>query len=250
MPYEDHPAFEKPADPATTLWRYSDFTKFVSLIHRRALYFSRADLLGDRFEGSMSRANLRLRPEVYRHMDEGFRQRLFEQIAKGTRAYLARTFVNSWTMADYESVALWRMYVGQTNGIAIRSTFERLRASLDASYPESIHVGMVKYLNWDSDWTPEGNTLYPFVHKRRSFDFEHEVRGVIQPMDVKDDKVDLSPRPEPGLYVPVDLDQLLVEVRLDPVSGPWFAELVASVLNHYRVNIPVRQSDLAGEPTF
>jgi hypothetical protein len=108
----------------------------------------------------------------------------------------------------------------------------------------------VKYLDWDSDWTAEGNSLSPFVHKRRSFDSEREVRGVIQVMDRKDDKLDLSPHPERGLYVPVDLDQLVVEVRVDPVSGPWFSDLIASVLKHYGLRVPLRQSDLAGEPVY
>lgn len=249
MSYEEHPVFGKAGDPGTTIWRYLDFTKFVSLIDRRELYFCRADLLGDRFEGSMSRANLRLRPQVYKDIDAGARQRVFEQMAAMTRTFVPRTFINCWTMADYESVALWRMYVGQTNGIAIRSTFQRLTGSL-GPYPRSVFVGIVKYLDWDSDWTPEGNSLHPFVHKRRSFDTEREVRGVIQVMETKDDRLDVSPRPERGLYVPVDLGQLVVEARIDPASGPWFIDLVASVLKHYGLSIPLRQSDLAGEPVF
>ena len=35
----------------TVLWRYMDFTKFVSLLEKSALFFPRADKLGDPFEG-------------------------------------------------------------------------------------------------------------------------------------------------------------------------------------------------------
>lgn len=245
MPYQDHPVFEKPANPSSSILRYLDFTKFVSLVDRRELYFCRADLLGDRFEGSMSRANQRLRPEVYHDIPTEH----LDRMAGVVRAFVAKTFVNCWTLADYESVALWRMYVGQTNGIAIRSTFARLTASF-GDYPKSVFVGLVKYLDWETDWTPEGNSLYPFVHKRRGFDFEHEVRGVVQFMDSVDDHLDMRPRPEPGIYVPVDLEKLVSEVRIDPASGPWFTDLVASVLKRYGYDIPIRPSDLAGEPSY
>lgn len=42
-----------------------DFTKFVSLLAKRALYFARADKLGDPFEGSFSQANIATRSEGF-----------------------------------------------------------------------------------------------------------------------------------------------------------------------------------------
>ena len=44
--YETHPLFVAPPGDAL-LWRYMDFTKFVSLLDTSSLFFSRADLLGD-----------------------------------------------------------------------------------------------------------------------------------------------------------------------------------------------------------
>src|SRR6266478_4615364 len=43
---------DKRCKPNTVLWRYMDFAKFVALLEQRAVYFCRADLLGDRFEGA------------------------------------------------------------------------------------------------------------------------------------------------------------------------------------------------------
>src|SRR6266849_8959439 len=40
-------AYELPK-PGAFLWRYMDFAKFVTLLRDKALYFSRADCLGDR----------------------------------------------------------------------------------------------------------------------------------------------------------------------------------------------------------
>ena len=42
-----------------TLWRYMDFTKLVSLLEHRAIFFARADKLGDPFEGAWSNVNLK-----------------------------------------------------------------------------------------------------------------------------------------------------------------------------------------------
>ena len=66
----DHPVFSPPA-PDELLWRYVDLSKYLSVLSGRALWFSRADLLGDPFEGSMSRANVRLRPSVYTDLPPG-----------------------------------------------------------------------------------------------------------------------------------------------------------------------------------
>ena len=37
--YKEHPSFDPPADDAV-LWRYLDFTKFVSLLDKRALFLA------------------------------------------------------------------------------------------------------------------------------------------------------------------------------------------------------------------
>ena len=44
---------DKRPDPNTPLWRYMDFAKFVALLEHRAIYFARADQLGDKFEGAI-----------------------------------------------------------------------------------------------------------------------------------------------------------------------------------------------------
>ena len=44
--------FKAPTDHDLPLWKYLDFTKFVSLINSGALYFARANQLLDPYEGS------------------------------------------------------------------------------------------------------------------------------------------------------------------------------------------------------
>ena len=45
--YEKHPVFFQPDDEEIKVWRYMDFTKLISLIDSRRLYFTRADKFND-----------------------------------------------------------------------------------------------------------------------------------------------------------------------------------------------------------
>ena len=53
--------FHNPPPADTILWRYMDFTKFVSLLEKRSLFFARADKLGDPFEGATPINNIKAR---------------------------------------------------------------------------------------------------------------------------------------------------------------------------------------------
>ncbi len=50
----DHQCFNQPDDVSVKLWRYMDLSKFAALLQKSAITFSRADNLGDPFEGSIS----------------------------------------------------------------------------------------------------------------------------------------------------------------------------------------------------
>lgn len=61
----EHPSFPQPDDPNAGLWRYMSIEKLVSVLETQALWFSRADHLGDPHEGARSQVNLDLAPEIY-----------------------------------------------------------------------------------------------------------------------------------------------------------------------------------------
>lgn len=229
MPYEKSPVFI-PAAEGSPIWRYMDFTKLVSMLVERSLFFCRADRLDDRFEGSMSRASVRAR-------DESVSTRLPEF----HEAELRRTYINSWSMGRYESDALWRVYVGTRDGVAVRSTFGRLARSLDAE-ERPVHIGRVEYIDYDNDSIPEDHVLHPFVFKRRSFDYERELRAVTQ--------IPAAGDAPGGLLVPCDLKALVTAIRVSPAAEPWFASLVRSVLKTYDLNVPVEESDLLADPVY
>ena len=43
-----------------------------------------------------------------------------------------------------------------------------------------VYMGMVQYKDYSSfeDWIPGDNVMYPFIHKRREFEYEKEVRAL------------------------------------------------------------------------
>jgi len=152
-----------------------DFTKFVSLLDTEALFFARADTLGDPFEGSYTTANAQMRSLLEEQHDiPGF----FEEIADVRREGRLYHFINSWHWSDFESAAMWSLYLRSGDGIAIQTTFDSLRSAL-APAEDPVMLGLVKYIDYAQTPIPEGNVFWPFVHKRQSYEHEREVRAVV-----------------------------------------------------------------------
>ncbi len=265
--YTEHPVFTPPEDLQAVVWRYIDFTKLVSMLDTQSLFFACAERLSDPFEGSLSRVNPLVRPLMY---PELYKQPVATENLDAMWSFLAEmrlkarreTFINCWSMNQRESAALWGLYVPPTGGVAIRSTFERLRSAFGPieSLPESdptprVYIGRVQYMDYDADWIPEGNALAPFVHKRHSFEFEGELRAVYcsrQAADGERDErcVDPDEQVPQGVRVSVDLDRLIERVHVSPAAPAWLAELVKKVCLRYGLAAPVVQSDLAGTPVY
>ena len=247
--YKEHPVFEKPQSENATIWRYMDFTKFVSLLDKSALFFSRADKLGDPFEGSFSKVNVKLRPEVYK---DKVPEEVLNYLAEFHRVLIKCTTVNCWHLNQYESAAMWKLYLKSEEGIAIVSTFARLKDSLQGDKPD-VYIGKVQYIDYENDWIPEGNSLFPFVHKRKSFQHEQELRAVIQELP-RDEYGQVNMRSKPpfddGIYVPVNLPVLIEKIYLAPTSPRWLFELVQSIIRMYRLEINVLQSTLDDVPSY
>ena len=248
--YKEHPIFEKPDDEDTRIWRYMDFTKFVSLLDKQALFFARADMLPDPFEGSYSKANIRLRPIIYKDIPRKI-QRQLSVFMKDLRKF---TIINSWHMNEYESAAMWKLYLKTDEGIAIQSTFKRLTRSFNKNMGNdgyTVYIGKVKYIDYETEWLPEGNTFYPFLRKRRSFKHEQELRAIIQKVPVKGDKMDLKQEIfDKGAYVPVDLNTLIERIFVSPTAPKWFNGLVESIVSKYNLKKKIMQSSLADGPVY
>ena len=222
------------------IWRYLDFVKLTSLLDKEALYFPRADLLGDPFEGSISKMNIKKRGQS---TDFSEHYKWFRKL----------TVINSWHLNEFESDAMWKLYSGEGQGIAIQSTVGHLKNSLKKYKRDKIYMYKVKYVDYDDYWMAEHN-LAIFFYKRKSFQHENEFRAVIQKVSLIDPvnciPLDKMPFKDGGLYVPVDLEKLIEKVYLSPTCPDWQRELIQSTLNKYGINKKVWHSRLRDEPIF
>lgn len=244
--FADHPVFERPADPNATIWRYLDFTKFVDLLDTSSLFFTRADRFHDRFEGSYPQFNMNIRPQVYGDIPESALQ-MAAETSRLCRRWMA---INCWHLNPHESAAMWRLYIKSNEGIAIRSTYANLASSL-LPCDDTIYSGVVKYIDYQTEWMPEGNMFYPFLHKRRSFAHENELRCIIcrypkSGGEEAKNEVTISD----GIRVQVNLARLISGIFVAPESQPWMTRLIESLARKYSINVTISRSGLDGDPVY
>lgn len=134
--HKEHQIFQQPQDVNEKLWRYMDFTKFVSFLESKSLYFTRADKFEDPFEGSYPRINVLARQHIPEELPEEAREGyriMLENSGDVNRRWPKYTAINCWHLNNHESAAMWRLYLKSNEGIAIQSTYEKVRATNDQS---------------------------------------------------------------------------------------------------------------------
>ena len=244
-------------DSDVKLWRYQDFSKFVSLIASNKLYFNRADSFDDPFEcakgfnfqkdaiyaemekylrikvvTSLNNAGIKnpsddeIQTELKKEMDD--------TIAK--QGEIRKTFfVNCWHENERESEGMWKLYTSAlSEGVAVQTTTERLCRSLGN---DSFKIGKVKYVSFDK---PLNDKQVPVWYKRDGFAHEREVRVVIKDAIITDK----------GLPVAVDLDTLVEAIYISPTAKPWLADLVKCIIHQYGLDKPVHYSQLNETPVY
>jgi hypothetical protein len=128
-----------------------DFTKFVSMLHDCALFFTRADHFEDRWEGVLSTPALDLWRNEFGEAMDGV------PLHKEMREHM---YINCWHLSRYESAAMWRMYLKSDEGIAVQTTPKRFRESVkdvEESQNFPVFIGRVHYLDYEREHTPSAN---------------------------------------------------------------------------------------------
>lgn len=238
--YKNHEAVDTPHLGAT-LWRYVSFTKFVSMLDKQALFFAKVDTFRDPFEGALASWAIQWkRDALYEAMGDRAVGLYGPERLRETRNALRNiTLVNCWHENEEESAAMWKVYADE--GVAIKTTTGAMIEGFRCSEDE-IAIGRVRYIDYVQDRMPDRFIYQPFLHKRRSFEHEREVRAMIVTRS-RDEA-----RNATGKYQSVDLNALVQEVVVAPFQPDWFTELVASVSSKYGVGDRVRRSGLDADP--
>jgi hypothetical protein len=254
-----------PPDETQLIWRYMDFTKFVDLLERRALFFARVSALDDPFEGSFPIGQTVLERLKGAFGLAGFAPDAEVRIgpdlddAWKTMRYWAS--VNCWHASDYESAAMWKLYAPTSAAVAIRSTVARFRSAVGPAPAlptgfggtSRVFLGVVEYIDYAKDRIPDGSFAAQFYRKRRSFEHEREFRAMVLqfPRSADGQRVDYERRPDDaGIYIPADLAELVDGVSIAPQAPAWFANLVNRVADKYGLKVTPKQSALDEAPFF
>jgi hypothetical protein len=138
--YQAHPAFVEPKDHNARLWRYMNFSTFLSVLDRRALFFPSIATLsaGDPYEGEPAFYRI----EAARSVGEEELRRLRLQY----QVFSHLNFFSCWHMNDNESDAMWKIYLRSGEGVAILSTVKRLITCL-RNTQDTVYIGDVQYID-------------------------------------------------------------------------------------------------------
>lgn len=259
MPYTEHPLFTSPPDSDFRLWRYMDFTKFVSLLNKKALFFPKGRILRkiDKWEGIWLQKEL---DSIYDWMKEVYTKNGDEnpiaranEFAKGQTAgdenALDETFISCWHINNVESAAMWRLYIKNYEGVAIKTTVNNFKNCFK-DYKRDVCIGQVRYKDYlkdiysSKDFNAQSwNGFLPYIHKRNNYEYEHEYRAIVWTPN----KDILEEHTEDGIFVPVDIDMLIEAVYVSPSAPDWFLNLVKDTLKQFGINKPVLRSEMDDE---
>ena len=82
--------------------------------------------------------------------------------------------------------------------------------------------------------------FFPFLFKRKSFQYEREVRIL---SDVSDNNISLND----GLKINVNIDQLIEKIYIHPKSENWYKDLVINLVKQLGFDFTIEKSDLESD---
>jgi hypothetical protein len=230
--------------------------KLISLLHTGQLFFTQLGRFEDHYEGSLpggsivnAFAPLITEPEIER--SSNWPNGSIQDRAKAIEAMLTRSismvrncvYVNCWHLSDGESAAMWNQYGEE--GIAIQSTFSRLRDCVDADPSTLVTIGTVQYMNYKSAASIVRSAFDAAFTKRSSFSYEQELRvALTYPAWDDDGKLDYNLQP-PGRGLPISVEGLIETLYVAPKCPKWIRSSIEELLRRFDFpNIQVEQSRL------
>ncbi|TDE03166.1 DUF2971 domain-containing protein [Flavobacterium hiemivividum] len=229
--YHTNPNINLPEDPDTIVWKYLDLSKFLDLLMSKKLFMSRSDKFEDQYEGTFSEPTFEEIKKLSIDNPD------FLKFYKEQREKVA---ISSWHINEYESFAMWQIFTQNTEGLAIQSTIGRLQKALAPENNYKQFIGEVNYIDYKKEYIPFDDMFFPFLFKRKSFQYEREVRII---SDVAESTITLND----GLKINVNLDQLIEKIYIHPKSENWYKNLVIQLVKQLGFDFKIEKSDLESD---
>jgi hypothetical protein len=248
--YKPHSELTIPGNDVK-IWRYMSFAKFVWMLQTTSLYFSTRDELlhEDKWEGIYPYRRAELAARDAFQLDEpspSKREKLAAKAMASLREKLASIGINCWHMSDLESAAMWKVYGDMSQSVAVESTVGRLIEAFNRS-TRDVWIGQVEYFPPNAFKPPMHNVLLTPFSKMAWFEYEEELRAIVQ-FTKHDDAIR-----DKGHGVPVDipLATLIDKVHVSPRADKWFMTTVHHELCKYGLtDVSVHGSYMGVEPDY
>jgi hypothetical protein len=120
-------------DDAQIIWRYLPFSRFVWFLQKKSLWLGRVDTFPDPWEVSLTQNQIEFLEARHPISTLGSPsiETSFDRAKRINAQWRVDTYVNCWSASDHESHALWRIFCGPSEGVAIQTTLGKLRRTLD-----------------------------------------------------------------------------------------------------------------------
>jgi hypothetical protein len=192
---------------------------------------SRSDKFEDQYEGTFSEPTF----EEIKKLSENN-----PEFLSYYKSHREKVVVSSWHINEYESFAMWQIFTQNSEGLAIQSTIGRLQKALEAEKDFNQFIGEVNYIDYKKEYIPFDDMFFPFLFKRKSFQYEGEVR-IIADLSDKDIKIN------DGLKIDVDIDQMIEKIYIHPKSENWYKKLVIELVSKLGFDFEIEKSDLESD---
>jgi hypothetical protein len=229
--YLSNPNIKLPEATDTIVWKYLDLSKFLDLLLSQKLFMSRSDKFEDQYEGTFSEPTF----EEIKKLSENNPE--FLDYYKSKRE---KVVVSSWHINEYESFAMWQIFTQNSEGLAIQSTVERLQNALKLETNFKQYIGEVNYIDYKKEHIPFDDSFFPFLFKRKSFQYEREVRII---SDLSEKNITIND----GLKIDVDIKQLIEKIYIHPKSENWYKKLVIELVSKLGFDFEIEKSDLESD---
>lgn len=219
------------ANDNTIVWKYLDLSKFLDLLMSKKMFMSRSDKFEDQFEGTFSEPTYEEIKTISKNNPE------FLDFYKSRREHVV---ISSWHTNEYESFAMWQIFTKNNEGLAIQSTIGRLKKALASEASIIQNIGEVNYIDYKKEYIPFDDHFFPFLFKRKSFQYEREVRII---SDVTDSNVKIND----GIKIDVDINVLIEKIYIHPKSENWYKNLVFQLMKELGFSFDIEKSDLESD---
>lgn len=229
--YQNNPNISLPENSDTVVWKYLDLSKFLDLLLSKKLFMSRSDKFEDQYEGTFSEPTF----EEIRKISENNPE--FLDVYKTQRKNVV---ISSWHINEYESFAMWQIFTQNSEGLAIQSTIKRIQESLHLEKHYEQHIGEVNYIDYKKEYIPFDDDFFPFLFKRKSFQYEREFRII---SNLSSHNLTINE----GVKIDVDINKLIEKIYIHPKSENWYKNLVIQLVGQLGFDFTIEKSDLESD---